>query len=308
MLERLGVDLRFIAASYVGPELKKWPDGRFQNFWGQIRKPVRNQAGTYYESAELPYAAFQTIADVERFSWPKAEWFDFSAISSDCIRYQNYAVVYGSPGNMDLINGTAFGRGVEQVMVDIATEDPVGLACMQKRFECCYAFSEKTLSAGNGKIDIFWIGDDYGCQNGLLMHPKVWRKLFFPKLKAMCDLGHRWGAKVMLHSCGSTRKIWPDLIEAGVDIYDTVQPEAHDMDPAELKREFGEHICFHGTVSTQKTLPFGSPEDVAAEVKLRIQTVGQNGGLILAPAHNFQPDTPLANILTMYKTIEVETL
>ena len=176
---------------------------------------------------------------------------------------------------MDLINGTAYGRGVEQVIYDMATEDAVGLACMEKRFECCYERSEQGLKAANGQIDILWIGDDYGTQNGLLISPEKWRKLFFGKLKAMCELGHKYGAKVMLHSCGSTRPLWSGLIEAGVDIYQTVQPEAAQMNPAELKAEFGGRICFHGTISIQKTLPFGTAEDVAAEVRQRIETVGK---------------------------------
>jgi len=303
VLDELGVDLRYVDVPYIGPALGSWADGRFENYWGQIRKPIKNQAGVYNESAELPYAAFNSVEDVNNFRWPKAAWFDYSNLQADCHRYRDYAIVFGAPNNMDLINGTAYGRGVEQVLYDIALEDAVGLACMEKRFECCYERSEIGLKAGNGKIDIFFIGDDYGTQNGLLISPDTWRKIFFPKLKAMCDLGHKYGARVMLHSCGSTRIIWADLIEAGVDIYNTVQPEAKDMDPAQLKNTFGDRMCFHGTISTQQTLPFGSAEDVAAEVKLRIETVGKNGGFIVAPAHNIQPDTPIANILAMYKAV-----
>ncbi|OQA00636.1 MAG: methylcobalamin:coenzyme M methyltransferase [Planctomycetes bacterium ADurb.Bin412] len=301
VLEHLGTDLRFINAAYIGPELKRWEDGRFETYWGWIVKPVVNQAGTYLESACLPLAECQTIRDVENFRWPKVEWFDYERLAGLCERYAEYAIIYGSSGNLDLINGISNARGTEQVILDIATEDPVGMACMEKRFEICYGRSEKALQACAGKVDIFWIGDDYGTQNGLLISPKVWRKLFFPKVKAMCELGHRYGAKVMMHSCGSTRKIWPDLIEAGVDIYDTIQPEAADMDPAELKKEFGDRICFHGTISIQKTLPFGTKEEVIAEVHERIRTVGKNGGFILAPAHNIQPDTPVENILAMYE-------
>lgn len=305
VLEKLGVDIRNVEVlhHYVGPELDCWDDGTFETYWGQFRKPVRNEAGTYMEAVRLPYADFKTVQDVEAFRWPRVDWFDYSHLSDECDRYADYAILYGTPGNLDLINGTAFGRGVEQVIFDIATEDPVGLACMEKRFELCYARTEKSLQAAQGKIDIVWIGDDYGTQGGLLMSPKVWRKLFFPKLKLMCDLVHRYGAKTMLHSCGSTRPLWPDLIGAGVDIYDTVQPEAKDMDPASLKTEFGDRLCLHGTISIQKTLPFGTTEDIAAEVRQRIETVGYNGGFILAPAHNIQPDTPLENILTMYETV-----
>jgi uroporphyrinogen decarboxylase len=267
VLERLGVDLRVVDAPYVGPELRVWDDGRFENYWGSIRKPVRNEAGTYNEAVELPYASFKSVEDVEKFRWPKVEWFDYSQLVEDCGKYSDYAIVFGEPGNMDLINGTAYGRGVEQVIYDIALEDPVGLACMEKRFECCYERSEQGLKAGNGRIDILWIGD-------------------------------------MLHSCGSTRPLWSGLIEAGVDIYQTVQPEARDMDPAELKAEFGDRMCLHGTISIQKTLPFGTPEDVAAEVRQRIETAGKNGGLIVAPAHNTQPDTPIENILALYETVQ----
>lgn len=302
VLDKLGVDLRFLNLPYTGPELKKWLDGKFADIWGAIRKPVPNMAATYFEATDFPYAAFTSTADVDKFPWPKADWFDFSAIPALCDKYKEYAIVFGDPGNMDLINGTAFGRGVEQVLYDIATEDPVGLACMQKRFERSYMLTEQALIAAGGRIDIVWIGDDYGHQNGLIINPKILRKLFFPKLRQMCNLIHKYNAKVMLHSCGATRPIWPDLIEAGVDIYDTVQPEAGGMNPEELKSLFGDKMCFHGTISLQKTLPLGSTADVAQEVISRIQTVGRNGGLILAPANAFQPDIPLKNILTIYET------
>ena len=108
----------------------------------------------------------------------------------------------------------------------------------------------------------------------------------------------------MLHSCGSTRPLWDGLIEAGVDIYQTVQPEARDMAPAELKAEFGDRMCLHGTISIQKTLPFGTAEQVAEEVRLRIETVGKDGGFIVAPAHNIQPDTPIENILALYEEVQ----
>ena len=304
VLEKLGVDLRLIEPVYVGPKLRNWEDGRFENLWGQIRKPIKNEAGIYNESVEFPYAKFTSTGDVAKFRWPNHDWFDCSSLAGQCDKYADYAIVYGSAGNLDLINGTAFGMGVEKVLLGIGLDDPVVHACMEKRFQCCYDISQKGLQAANGKIDIFWLGDDYGTQNGLLISPQKWRELLFDKLKTMCDLGHAYGTKVMLHSCGSTRPIWPDLIEAGVDIYDTIQPEAANMDPAQLKEEFGDEMCFHGTISTQKTLPFGSREDVVREVQQRVKTVGTNGGLILAPSHNIQPDTPLENILAMYSVLE----
>jgi uroporphyrinogen decarboxylase len=162
---------------------------------------------------------------------------------------------------------------------------------------------ETLLAAGGGRIDIVWMGDDYGTQKGLLVSPAKWRKLFRPKLRAMIDLAHGYGAKLMLHSCGSTRAIWPDFVEIGLDIYDTVQPEAAGMAVEALAAEFGSRICLHGTISTQTTLPFGTPPSVALEVRKRIESFGSRGGLIVAPSHNIQPDTPVENVLAIYRAV-----
>jgi uroporphyrinogen decarboxylase len=253
------------------------------------------------ESCSWPYAAFTTMADVERYRWPSPDWYDYSELPAQCERWKDYAVVCGWVGNVDMINGTAFGRGFEQTIEDIATGDAIGLAVMEKRFEFAWEVTRRTLEACGGRVDIVWMGDDYGTQRGLLMAPEKWRKLFKPNLKAMIDLAHKYGARLMLHSCGSTRAIWPDFVDIGLDIYDTVQPEAKGMIPHELAREFGKHICLHGTISTQRTLPFGSAEDVAAEVRSRVEMFGRNGGLIIAPSHNIQPDTRLDNILALYR-------
>ena len=133
------------------------------------------------------------------------------------------------------------------------------------------------------------------------LRPEKWRKLFKSKLRAFADLAHRHGAKLMLHSCGSTRAIWPDLIDIGLDIYDTIQPEAAGMAPEELAAEFGKHICLHGAISTQRLMPFATPAEIERVVRSRIESIGAQGGLILAPSHNFQPDTPVDNILAMYR-------
>jgi len=238
---------------------------------------------------------------VQRYCWPSPDWFDYSDLAEQCRRVRDYAVVLGNPGVMDLINGTARGRGVEQTLLDIGLEDPVGLACMQKRQEFYLELMARSLDAARGQVDILFVGDDYGSQRSLLMSRACWRKLFQPKLRQFADLAASAGIPLMLHSCGSTRLIMPDLIETGVAIYDTVQPEAAGMDPAELDAEFGRQMAWHGTISTQQTLPFGSPADVEAEVHQRIERVGRDGGLILAPAHNIQPDTPVENILAMYR-------
>lgn len=300
LLARLGGDLRTLRLHYTGSPLARFEDGRVQNYWGVIKRPVRNGTGLFMESCYLPWAGFESMSDVEKYPWPDPVSFDYADLPRQCRECEPYGIIYGWPGNGDLINGTAFARGFELTILGIATDDPVTLACMERRFEFHHEQSRRALEACHGRVDILWIGDDFGTQRGLLISPAKWRKLFRDRIRAMADLAHGHGARLMLHCCGSTRKIWGELIDAGVDIYDTVQPEAAGMNPRDLFTEFGSRMAMHGTVSTQKTLPFGTPDDVAREVRDRLE-FGAGGGLILAPSHNIQTDTPVENVLALYR-------
>jgi len=119
----------------------------------------------------------------------------------------------------------------------------------------------------------------------------------------MVELGHEFGAKVMLHSCGSTRDLMDDLVRVGVDIVDTVQPYAAKMDPAELKRDYGAKLVFHGMLSVQNVLPVRDADGVEAEVERLCSVMKPGGGFVLAPTHNIQPDTPVENVLRMYDAV-----
>lgn len=157
---------------------------------------------------------------------------------------------------------------------------------------------EATLLCEAG-VDIIYDGDDVGMQKGMMMSIQTWRRFLKPKYAELIRLCHKKGAFFHFHSDGWIEPIIPDLIEIGVDILNPIQPEC--MDPVKLKELYGEHLCFNGTIGVQSTLPFGSPEEVAHEVKERIATLGPTG-LILGPTHAMQPDVPVKNILTLYKT------
>ncbi|KYH42544.1 MAG: hypothetical protein AYL31_000960 [Candidatus Bathyarchaeota archaeon B26-1] len=148
-------------------------------------------------------------------------------------------------------------------------------------------------------VDVIVDGDDVGMQKGMMMSPTMWRRFLKPRYAELIDLCHRKGAFFHFHSDGWIKPIIPDLVEIGVDILNPVQPEC--MDPAEVKKLYGDELCLDGTIGVQSTLPFGTPEDVAREVKERISELGPSG-LILGPTHAMQPDVPVENILTMYKT------
>ena len=295
------VDFRHIYQSAFRPPPIKDAHGAFTDIWGVRRRPVANEFGSYDEVDNRPFAGIQTLKEVEAYPWPSPDIFDFSTLKERCRKYHGrYVVVFGDPGIMDVINGTSYARGMEQVLIDIAMEDPVGLALMDRYYQFFLEVARRALAAAGGMIDVLWIGDDYGTQTGPLMHRKTWDRLFRPKLQSLIDLGHRYGAKVMLHSCGSNRTLIPLWIDMGLDIYQTVQVEAARMDPAELFREFGKHITFHGMIGLQSVLAHGTPHDVYNEVR-RIVDLSGSSGYIVAPTHFFDLDVPVQNVCAVYE-------
>ena len=153
--------------------------------------------------------------------------------------------------------------------------------------------------------DIICLGDDVGSQRGLLMSAPMWRRWLKPRLARVISVAKmaRPDVLVFYHSDGDIRPIIPDLIEIGVDILNPIQPEC--MDPAELKTKYGHRLAFWGGIGIQTTLPFGTPDDVRREVKLRIETVGKGGGLLLAPTHVIEPEVPWENILAFVEAVKL---
>ncbi|MFQ6067345.1 MAG: uroporphyrinogen decarboxylase family protein, partial [bacterium] len=149
-------------------------------------------------------------------------------------------------------------------------------------------------------VDIIWIGDDVGMQDRMLMAPELWREFLKPRYGLIFEEFRRVNPeiKTAFHTDGYVEPVIPDFIEIGLDILNPVQPKS--MDPAKLKKLYGDRLTFWGTVDIQEVLPFGTPSRVEEEVKLRLKTVGRGGGLIISPAHNIQPDVSINNILAFY--------
>jgi len=121
-------------------------------------------------------------------------------------------------------------------------------------------------------------------------------------LKRMADVVHREGVKLMFHSCGAVREVIPDLIASGVDLLNPLQPAARGMEPAGLKKDFGNRIAFHGGIDIQYLLPQKTPDVVTAEAHRVARILCEHGGYVLSPSHNIQLDTTTENIRAMYRT------
>jgi uroporphyrinogen decarboxylase len=191
-------------------------------------------------------------------------------------------------------------RGYEQLLMDMASDPVKADQVLDFPFYYHKAVTQHLVRLG---VEMIWLGDDVGGQNSMLMSPKMWRQYLKPR---MTDLIASLRAinpqiKVAYHTDGVVYPIIPDLIEIGLDVLNPIQPMA--MDPARLKEDYGDRLCFWGSLDIQHTIPFGTPGDVKKEVMIRLKTIGRDGGLLIGPTHNLQLDTPLENFWAMVETI-----
>jgi uroporphyrinogen decarboxylase len=309
LLSYLEIDLRYILGpSYVGQELRRWPDGSSHDLWGVRRAPITVQgpgySWTYREVVESPLAAATTVADIDGYAgWPSAAWWDYSQVGTECRNCNGFAVV-NVGDRMDRtaqLKPAMYLRGLEQFLMDLTLDPALAEAIISHIVDYYLDYNRRVFRAAQGKIDVFMMGDDFGTQNGPMVSVDMWRRFFRKGFRQYCDLAHRYGMKVMHHTCGSVRPLIPDLIDCGLDILQSLQPRARDMNLAELKREFGRDLCFHGSIDIQETMPRGRPEDVRSEVAARMAAGKPGGGFIICTAHNILPDVPVENILALYE-------
>ncbi len=182
-------------------------------------------------------------------------------------------------------------RGMENLMMDFIENPDFVRSLLRAIADFNLAQVQHALSYD---IDAVYFGDDWGQQQGLQMGPGLWREFILPELKRMYGAVRAAGKKVFIHSCGDVDELFDDLIEAGVNCFNPFQPEV--MNVAVLMQNYHGRLAFHGGLSTQRTLPYGTTEDVRAETR-RLLELGRKGGYILSPAHAVEGDVPLANML-----------
>ncbi len=297
------IDIRDVGPAYVGPPLAGGTD-----MWGVHRRAWNYGAGTYDEIDFYPLAAAADPGEVASHSWPTTEWFDYPSLPRRIAAAQRDGEYCLMAANGNIFETSWYMRGFERIFMDLALRPEMAHTIFERVCAFYVEHFTKLLAASAGEIDLVFTADDIGGQNGLLMSLDMWSEHIKPYHERLNRAIHEFGARVIYHSDGAVMEAVPGLIEMGVDVLQALQFDAAGMDPVTLKREYGDRLCFEGGVSVQKTLPFGTAEDVRREVVERIEVLGRGGGYILGPSHAIQAGTPPENIVALFDTAATHPL
>ncbi len=300
LLTALGADFRGVNAHYAGPKLHLDLPEVQVNDWGIHRRWVEHESGGYWDYCDFPLRD-AGLEQIMAWPMPNPDHFDYAGVREYCENNRAFAVVLGGPGVGDFINSTGMVRTMEQTLLDFMTDDPAGLAYIDRRLEILLEVYGRSLEAAHGGVDVMWLGEDLGTQTSPMISLDLFRKHIRPRLQKLIDLAKNYNLPVLMHSCGSSSWAYEDFIEMGVDVVDTLQPEAANMAPAYLKKQFGGRLAFHGCISTAGPVSDGTVRQVIENVRETLAVMMPGGGYALAPTHSLQDNSPLENVLAMYE-------
>jgi uroporphyrinogen decarboxylase len=301
LLRALRVDFRRIDTPYGGKKLHAdIPErGVKVSDWGIHTRYIEHGSGGYWDYCDFPLQN-ASVDEIAAWPLPNPDDFDYGVVAGQCRRWDEYGLCLLCYG--DLINGNGMLRGMEQTLVDLITDEPAGLLLADRRFAVQEEMARRTLEAAAGRIDVLWLGEDLGTQRTPMISMDVFRRHFRPRYQRLVDVGKAFGARVMIHTCGSSSWAYDEFIDMGMDAVDTLQPEAADMSPAYLKKHFGGRLAFHGCISTAGPVAFGTVRDVVTDCTKTLDIMMPGGGYCFAPTHALQDNSPLENVVAMYET------
>jgi len=298
-------DNSFLAYNKNGDLVGKMPVGA--TFFDQTSFPYLDEYPDNYNDLSLAMdkVLWQSLA---HSPWDHASEDDFwKQLRSNAIKLKETSdkalmIVCGC----NLFEWGTFLRRIDNFLMDIYSEPDDVEILLDALMEKHIATLEKVCTAVGDVVDILRFGDDLGMDSGPFMAPEIYRKLFKPRHKKLCEYVHKNSEmKTFLHSCGSVYRLIPDLIDAGYDILNPVQTTCFEMEPERLKKEFGKDIVFWGGGSdTRHVLNRGSVEDVKNDVKKRLEIFAPGGGYVFNPIHNIMPDVPPENVVAMFEAVD----
>jgi uroporphyrinogen decarboxylase len=255
---------------------------------------------TYTDSVPRPLARAETTADVDRFAWPHGDDWDFRELRKRLEADERHARL--SNRWEPVFSRLCEMFGMEQALVNLYTNRPVIEAALDHLEEYYDSYFRNLLETCGDVLDVFGLGDDFACNTGLLIPVDMWRRLFRPLYAKWLGMAKTKGLPTLMHCCGRIVEILPDLMDDGLDAWETVQTHLPDQDAPRLKRDFGDHLTFVGGIDTTHLLGLASAEDVKRHVEAQIRALGRGGGYICAPDHTIMAEVPAENTEALYRT------
>ena len=305
VLRHIGDDFRRVYARFAGPPWAHPTEG-LTCHGAVYRSPfgVERHGYGYGQPLSHPLEHATTLREVHDYPWPDPTWMDPSDIRAQAAQWDGqYAILGGdwSPFFHDAIDLL----GMENMLVKMYEQPELVDAVLTHIVDYYVGVSQRIFDAAADVIDIFFIGNDFGTQTGPVMSPALFRRFILPHLQRLVDLGHAYGLKVMLHCCGGFAPLIPLMIEIGLDGLQALQPCARGMDPAQLKRAFGDKIVLNGCIDTHHVLIKGTPESVRARTREILELMKPGGGYVASPSHDYVlPETPVENVLALYEAVQ----
>ena len=262
--------------------------------WGTLR------SGDYGMHMPRPLAGVTTVTEIEKYNWPDSKFYGYDYALEMSKGFGGKYALRG-PSWMPLFCRTCDLFGIEEALVNMLTEPELYEAALERIFNVVYETCGRLLDTCGEYMDIFYVADDFATQRGMMMSPEDWRKYFKPLYAKLFALGKKHGKFVWFHSCGDITDVLPDLIDIGMDVWETVQLHTLPITPEKLKQEFGRHITFFGAVNTQR-LPFMTSSEITQQVRYCIDVLGKGGGYICGGDHHIREDVSPEKVITLYET------
>jgi uroporphyrinogen decarboxylase len=302
VLNRLHADTRYLFANAPASfELKFAGDGSWADEWG-----IRRQPCGFYDEASFHPLAGCDLAAVRAYRFPDpldpSRFEGLRKKARHLHETTGYALIAGSPATLFYLTSELV--GFEEYLVKLLTDRMVIESLVDRMLSFWMEFFGPYLDAIGPFVEMIWMGDDWGTQQGPIIPPKLFREIFVPRYREFCAfVKKRAPVKIALHSCGSVAWALEDFANAGIDVIHPLQGDACEMgDPEALKRRFGKQLAFYSNLCNQTTLPHGTPEQVREDVRCKLHALAPGGGYIVSAGHNIQGDVPPENILALFDT------
>ncbi len=278
-----------------------------RNVWGVEMRAQEAGAATYYECLAPPLQGYDTPESLDDYPhWPDPDAIDYAPAAALAREVHGEFVTLGPW--VSLFEVYCQLRGLQNAMMDVLVYPDLVHAVLDRVEAIQTRMMENMFDHCGENIDLVFISDDMAGQDNLLFSVETWDTFLKARLTRWCDMIHGRGMKVFYHTDGAAGDIIPRLIDAGIDVLNPIQHACPGMEVERLKADFGKRVVFHGGIENQDVLPFGTPDDVAAETRNCLDTLGGGGeGYIVCSCHNIQAGTPVENVLAMVETVHNHT-